>query len=230
MKKSKTILITGSTKGIGFEIARQLLDLGHNVIISGRDEERLLLAASKLTTFSEQLETLLMDVSKQESIESAADQFQKSIDVLINNAAILLKEDHSIHKQSNDILFQTLQTNGYGSLNVSRAFLRHINSPGRIINISSGGGSMSDPVGGWAPAYCVSKSLLNAFTRQLANELIDENIAVNAVCPGWVKTDMGGSGASRSAEHGAATPVWLAVEADQLLTGNFFRDKKEIPW
>ena len=89
---------------------------------------------------------------------------------------------------------------------------------------------MSDPVGGWSPAYCASKTLLNALTRHLAYELAERGIVVNAVCPGWVRTDMGGSGASRTVEKGAETPVWLAAEASQRLTGKFFRDKREIPW
>jgi NAD(P)-dependent dehydrogenase (short-subunit alcohol dehydrogenase family) len=89
---------------------------------------------------------------------------------------------------------------------------------------------MSDPVGGWSPAYCVSKTLLNSITRQLAYELESKNISVNAVCPGWVRTDMGGKNASRMVEKGAETPVWLATEAPQELTGKFFRDKKQIPW
>jgi NAD(P)-dependent dehydrogenase (short-subunit alcohol dehydrogenase family) len=89
---------------------------------------------------------------------------------------------------------------------------------------------MTDAVGGWAPAYCVSKTFLNSITRQFAYELQHENICVNAVCPGWVKTDMGGAGATRLVSEGAETPVWLADEAPENLTGLFFRDKKKIPW
>ena len=89
---------------------------------------------------------------------------------------------------------------------------------------------MSDPVGGWSPAYCVSKTLLNSITRQLANELGMKNISVNAADPGWVRTDMGGRSATRAVEKGAETPVWLASEASQDFTGKFFRDKKEIDW
>ena len=87
-----------------------------------------------------------------------------------------------------------------------------------------------ESVGGWSPAYCVSKTLLNAITKQLAYELEGKNISVNAVCPGWVRTDMGGTGATRSVEKGAETPVWLSSEAPQNLTGLFFRDKKVISW
>ena len=128
------------------------------------------------------------------------------------------------------ILDQTINTNSFGPLNVTKAFLPFIKSPGRIVMISSGGGVLNGEVGGWSPAYCVSKTLLNAITKQLAHELRDRNISVNAVCPGWVRTDLGGAGASRSVEKGAETPVWLSSEASQNLTGLFFRDKAVISW
>jgi NAD(P)-dependent dehydrogenase (short-subunit alcohol dehydrogenase family) len=152
------------------------------------------------------------------------------LDAIINNAAILIKEDLKLSADPQEILEKTIRTNCYGPLEVIKAFLPFLNSPGRIINISSGGGSMSDPVGGWSPAYCVSKSMLNALTRHLAYELKDKKISVNSVCPGWVRTDMGGSAAPRSLEQGAETPVWMVSEADLKITGKFFRDKKEIPW
>jgi len=95
--------------------------------------------------------------------------------------------------------------------------------------VSSGGGSMSDPVGGWSPAYCVSKSFLGAITRHLAYELSSRKIPVNALDPGWVKTDMGGRAAPGNVEEGADTPVWLAT-TDKITTGKFFRNRREIPW
>ena len=95
--------------------------------------------------------------------------------------------------------------------------------------VSSEGGSMTDPVGGWSPAYCISKSLLDAMTRHLAHDLSDRRVSVNAFCPGWVKTDMGGRSAPRNVERGADTGVWLATEV-KIATGKFFRDRKEIPW
>jgi NAD(P)-dependent dehydrogenase (short-subunit alcohol dehydrogenase family) len=100
----------------------------------------------------------------------------------------------------------------------------------RIIMISSTGGSLNREVGGWSPAYCVSKTLLNAITKQLAYELRHVNISVNAVSPGWVRTDMGGAFAPRSLEKGAETPLWLATEASDKITGRFLSDKAEIPW
>jgi len=129
-----------------------------------------------------------------------------------------------------NLLEQTILTNSYGPLYVTKSFLQFMQSPGRIIMVSSTGGALSRDVMGWSPAYCVSKTLLNAITLQLAYELRDKNISVNAVCPGWVRTDMGGATAPRSVEKGAETPVWLATEAAQKLTGNFLYDKTEISW
>ncbi|HYG53469.1 MAG TPA: SDR family oxidoreductase [Flavobacteriales bacterium] len=229
----KTALITGANKGIGFETARQLGQRDFHVIITGRDEKKLEKALNILENEKGSYEYLVMDVSNTLSIAHAVLKFKEShhyLDVLINNAGILLKNDESLARQEEKILQETLQTNCYGALNVTKVFLPFMRSGARIINVSSGGGSMSDPVGGWAPAYCVSKSTLNALTRHLAYELAPQQISVNAVCPGWVKTDMGGGGATRMVSKGAETPVWLAAEADQTLTGKFFRDKKEIDW
>jgi NAD(P)-dependent dehydrogenase (short-subunit alcohol dehydrogenase family) len=230
---SKIALITGSNKGIGFEIARQLGAKGFHIIISGRNANALETSLLKLKNEIVNVESLLMDVSDEKSIKTAAGLFASSkrkLDVLINNAAILSKNDSSIIDTSDAVYVDTINTNSHGPLRVAKAFLPFISSTGRIINISSGGGSMTDPVGGWAPAYCVSKSMLNAITRQLAYELNSKGICVNAACPGWVKTDMGGEGATRPVSKGAETPVWLASDAPDHLTGKFFRDKREIPW
>ncbi len=230
---NKTILITGSTKGIGFEMARQFAEKGFIVIVSGRDETKLVAAAKKLRKYGSEIETLLMDISDEGSVNSAARIFALTkfkLDVLINNACILLLDDTSLVQQADDILQSSVQTNAYGALRVIKAFLPFMKSPSRVINISSIGGSMSEPVAGWSPAYCASKTLLNAITRQLALELTGKQISVNAVHPGWVRTDMGGSGAPRSVEQGAETPIWLATEADQNFTGKFFFDRKEIRW
>jgi NAD(P)-dependent dehydrogenase (short-subunit alcohol dehydrogenase family) len=103
------------------------------------------------------------------------------------------------------------------------------NGYGRVVNISSGMGQLSD-MGGHSPSYRVSKTGLNALTRMLTAELGEENILVNSVCPGWVRTDMGGPNARRSVEQGAETPVWLATLPDDGPRGGFFRDRKPIPW
>jgi NAD(P)-dependent dehydrogenase (short-subunit alcohol dehydrogenase family) len=230
---SKIILITGSNRGIGYEIAKQCGKSGFHVIISGRDEMRLDTALEKLKKENITADSLMMDVSSPESIENATKQFELKnlkVDVLINNAGIIIHGDRQLVKNDISILDQTIRTNSYGPLIVTKAFLPFIETPGRIIMISSSGGVLNGNVGGWSPAYCVSKTLLNAITKQLAHELEGKNISVNAVCPGWVRTDMGGMGATRSVEKGAETPVWLASEAPQQLTGMFLRDKKVISW
>ena len=174
-----------------------------------------------------------MDVSNFESVKAAAQTLAErnlQLDVVINNAAIMLKEDISLIGHDDEVLKTTINTNCYGPMRVIHAFLPLMKSPGRIINLSSDGGSMSDPVGGWSPAYCVSKAMLNSITRQIAFELSEKNIVVNAVTPGWVRTNMGGNSAPRSVDQGAKTPVWLASEAPLDLTGKFFKDKSEIKW
>jgi NAD(P)-dependent dehydrogenase (short-subunit alcohol dehydrogenase family) len=229
----KTALITGSNKGIGFETAKQLAERGFQVFISGRDKDRLEKAIQLLAEHGLKVQSILMDVSDFDSIKAAAENFSRQniqLDIIINNAAVLLPEDSKLGSDPIQTLKNTLQTNCYGALSVIHYFLPFINKHGKIINISSGGGSMSDAVGGWSPAYCVSKTMLNAMTRQLAYELENKKITVNAVCPGWVKTDMGGTSAPRSLAQGAETIVWLATQTDDTRTGKFFRDKKQIPW
>ena len=150
--------------------------------------------------------------------------------MLVNNAGIIVDGDSAILEISDDLFRNTLETNTLGVLRVTRAFaplLRKSKGP-RVINVSSGGGQLTGGADGWAPAYCISKTALNGVTSQLATAL--PKFAVNAVCPGWVRTDMGGQGATRSVEEGADTIVWLASDAPQDLTGRFLRDRKEIPW
>lgn len=229
----KTVLITGANKGIGFEVARQLLNKGFQVIISGRDEHKLSEVFNQLNIEGTSIEMIVMDVSRFDSVKEAAQILSArniTLDVIINNTSILLKEDRSLLEHDDEILKTTINTNCYGPIRVIHAFQSMLKSPGRIINLSSEGGAMTDPAGGWSPAYCVSKTMLNAITRQLDYELSARNIAANAVTPGWVKTDMGGRHATRSVEKGTETIVWLASDARQELTGRFFKDKEEISW
>lgn len=228
----KVILVTGANKGIGFEIVRQLAKLGHEVLLASRDEGKGKDALLSLQSENLSVRTVPLDITDESSIKKAViyvqQQFGK-LDVLINNAAILLKEDQSLLKNNWSAIEESVQTNAMAQLKVTRHFQTLLGKGSRIIMTSSGGGSMSDPVGGWSPAYCIAKSLLNAITRHLAYEYSSQQISVNAFCPGWVKTDMGGKSAPRSVQQGADTAVWLAT-AEKISTGKFFRDRSEIPW
>ena len=229
----KTVLITGANKGIGYEVARHLAGKGFHVFIGARNQDAGRKAADKIAKGGGKATFLEIDVSDNASVIAAAREFAKAadhLDVLVNNAGIIVDGDNSILEISDELLRKTLETNTLGALRVTRAFvplLSKSKSP-RVINVSSGGGQLTGGADGWAPAYCISKTALNGVTSQLAAAL--PKFAVNSVCHGWVRTDMGGQGATRSVEEGADTIVWLAGEAPQGLTGKFLRDRKEIPW
>jgi NAD(P)-dependent dehydrogenase (short-subunit alcohol dehydrogenase family) len=224
-------LVTGANKGIGLEVVRQLAKGGWRVFLTGRSLASVRKAASPL---GPSVVPVPLDVTSRISVESAFSVVSQSVDhldVLINNAGILDQDDASIFELHAQRLRRMFETNTIGPLLVSQTFLpllRHSQS-GRIINVSSGAGQLSD-AGTWAPAYSISKTALNGVTCQFAAALADSNIAVNSVCPGWVKTDMGGREATRSVEQGADSIVWLATEAPQTMTGLLIRDRKSIPW
>lgn len=226
----KTVLITGANRGIGFEIARQLGRKGFRVFAAARDAGRGEKAVELLRGEAIQAECITMDTSSTASINAAAARFaafQIQLDVLINNAAVY--PDKESERSMPETLARTLVTNTVGPFAVIQAFQKFIPRGGRIINISSGMGALHD-MRDTGTAYSISKAALNAVTRQYAAALEASGIAVNSVCPGWVRTDMGGKNAPRSVEKGAETPVWLATEAPLQLTGKFLRDKKEIAW
>jgi NAD(P)-dependent dehydrogenase (short-subunit alcohol dehydrogenase family) len=229
----KTVLITGANKGIGHEVARQLAAKGFHVFVGARNAKAGRKAAEEIAKQCGKATFLKIDVADNDSVTTAAREFsnvEDHLDVLVNNAGIIVDGDDAILEISDDLLRKTLETNTLGALRVTRAFaslLRKSKAP-RVINVSSGGGQLTGGADGWAPAYCISKTALNGVTVQLAAAL--PKFAVNSVCPGWVRTEMGGENASRSVEEGADTIVWLASEALQDVTGKFLRDRKEIPW
>ncbi|MEY2577200.1 MAG: hypothetical protein QOI49_24 [Verrucomicrobiota bacterium] len=232
MRNQKTVLVTGANKGIGFEVARQLARQGFRVFLGARNEKAGGAAAEKLREEGDVI-FLKIDISDTNSIRGAAEELSRQsdrLDVLVNNAGILLDEDKSALTLTPEIFETTLRTNTLGPWLVAQAFaalLGKSQAP-RIVNVSSGGGQLEDGADGWAPVYCVSKTALNGVTVQLAAAL--PKCAVNSVCPGWVRTEMGGEGATRSVGEGAATIVWLATEAPHDLTGKFVKDRKVIPW
>ena len=223
----KIALVTGAYRGIGFEICRQLAEKGIKVILSARNEETGKIAAEKLNVIFHQL-----DITNEVSIEKIKDFIEKKfgkLDILINNAGIMI--DHDIHGINTDIdkVKETFDTNTLGPLRLCKSLfpLLKKSDNGRIVNISSGMGALND-MGSYALAYRISKAALNAVTKILASEL-PENIKVNSMCPGWVRTDMGGPNATRSVKDGADTAVWLAT-ASNVSTGKFYRDRREIEW
>jgi NAD(P)-dependent dehydrogenase (short-subunit alcohol dehydrogenase family) len=174
-----------------------------------------------------------LDVTSRKSIIALRDFLKRTygrLDILINNAGIIAKGDAPGLTVDLEAIRATLETNTLGPLHLSQILvpLLRRSKSARIVNLSSGMGAFSEMEGDYA-AYRISKTALNAVTAILAAELRNV-VAVNAACPGWVKTDMGGPNADRDLEHGADTPVWLALDAPQNLTGKFMRDRKVIPW
>jgi len=229
----KTALVTGANKGIGHEVARQLAAKGFHVFVGARNHTAGRAAAGAIAKNIGKATFLEIDVADNASVTTAARESSKiadHLDVLVNNAGIVVDGDSAVLEISDELLLKTLETNTLGALRVTRAFaplLAKSKTP-RVINVSSGGGQLTGGADGWAPGYCISKTALNGITSQLAAAL--PKFAVNSVCPGWVQTDMGGKNATRSVEEGADTIVWLATDAPQKLTGKFLRDRKEIPW
>ena len=229
----KTVLVTGANKGIGHEVAWQLGRKGFHVFVGVRNSEKGQTATQALRKNGAVATFISLDVSAPESIRNAVQLVSGTadhLDVLINNAGVILEGDNSITELDPATVTKTFHTNTLGPLLVTQAFLPLLsrsNAP-RIINVSSGGGQLAEGMDTWAPAYCLSKTALNAVTCLCAAAL--PNFSINSVCPGWVRTDMGGSNATRSPEEGADTIVWLATEAPTNLTAKFLRDRKVIAW
>ena len=230
----RVALITGANRGIGLEAARQLARRGFHVIIASREEEKGRQAAEGIRSDGGKASSLPLDVSCSGSIRAAARTFGEAaerLDVLVNNAGIYPDEGSTILTLPRDRLVGTFQTNAFGPLEVTQAFLPYLrrSEAARVINVSSGYGQLEGLSPG-VPSYSLSKLALNGLTIMLAEALRADRIAVNSMCPGWVRTDMGGPNATLSVEEGADTVVWLADEAPHEPTGKFFRNRLEIPW
>ena len=223
-------LVTGANRGIGREVAAQLAALGHTVLVGARSAEAAKTAAEEI---GEQAHPVKLDVTSAADAADAArwvaDRFGR-LDVLVNNAAIMYDTWQRAADADLDAVREAAETNLYGTWRVVQEMLpllRASEHP-RIVNVSSEAGSVS-LMGGGTPAYSASKAALNALTRMLAAELGNGGFLVNAVCPGWVATDMGGPG-GRPVAQGAAGIVWAATLPDDGPTGGFFRDGKPLAW
>ena len=225
--RSPVALVTGANRGIGLEVCRQLARLGLTVLLGARDAGRGARASRQLG--GGLISPVVINVDDDESVRAAAAGVEH-LDILVNNAAILYDTWQGAVDADLDQVHEALETNLLGAWRVTQAFLPQLRaSPaGRIVNVSSGAGAIHD-MGGGTPAYRVSKAALNALTRVFAAELRGDAILVNAVCPGWVATDMGGSG-GRPVADGAAGIVWAATLPDDGPTSGFFRDGRPIAW
>lgn len=227
-------IVTGANRGLGFETCRQLARLGYPVLLAARDAGRGEQAAAQLRSEGLNVSFAELDVADADSMTRFADALAKRqvpIDILVNNAGVL-RDPHdkpSLFDASLDDVRQTLETNLLGPLRLVQLLVPLLSEQGRIVNVSSGMGQLSDMNGGYA-GYRLSKTGLNALTRMLADELKAGGIKVNSACPGWVQTDMGGPNATRTPSEGADTIVWLATLPADGPSGGFFRNRQPIAW
>lgn len=226
----KVALVTGGNRGIGLETGRQLAALGFTVLLGTRDLAKGEAAARQL---GGEVEAIALDVAAPDAAVLAAAEIERRfgrLDVLVNNAAIHYDPRARALKPDWTVIREAFETNVFGAWRVAAACapLLATSGHGRLVNVSSEGGSLAT-MGAGAPAYSTSKATLNALTCILAAELRGAGVLVNAICPGWVATDMGGPG-GRPVAQGAAGIVWAATLPDDGPTGGFFRDGKRLPW
>ncbi len=234
MAEQRIALVTGGNRGIGLEVCRQLAALGVKVILGSRDAAKGVAAARELSAAGSLVEARPLDVSSAKSISECMNWVRNDLgrlDILVNNAGIMIEEGDADPLEELEIIRETMQTNVYGALLLSRLATPIMKSRryGRIVNLSSSMGSLAEMGAGYI-AYRLSKAGINVITRVVAAETEGMGILVNSVDPGWVRTGMGGGGATRTVENGAETVVWLATLADSGPTGAFFRDRKAIAW
>ncbi|MGY0057438.1 SDR family NAD(P)-dependent oxidoreductase [Streptomyces sp. LZ34] len=227
-------LVTGANRGIGLEVCGQLAELGHTVLLTARSLEAAEAAARRVAgRVRRSVHPLRLDVTDDADVErvaaEVADRYGR-LDVLVNNAAVHYDTWQRAVTADLDVVREAAETNLYGPWRTAQAFapLLRAGAHPRVVNVSSEAASLTN-MGGGTPAYTASKAGLNALTRMLAAELRADGVLVNAVCPGWVATDMGGPG-GRPVAEGARSVVWAATLPDSGPTGGFFRDGRPLPW
>ncbi len=240
-KAKKVAVVTGGNRGIGREICRQLAERGMRVILTARDTRKGRAAARTLAGEGLDVTFHRLDVTDAAQVRRVANHLKRKVgrlDVLVNNAGIYLeggygdgREPESVFDESMDKVRETMEVNLYGPYMLCQALipLMRAGGYGRVVNVSSGSGQLSRPQPREA-GYRMSKAGLNALTVTLAAELTDGMVLVNCMCPGWVRSDMGGPDAPRSLAEGADTATFLATLPKGGPHGRFFRDRKEIPW
>ena len=231
MENGRVALVSGGNRGIGLEVCRQLSGRGITVVMGSRDAEQGRAAAAELP---EGVVVHQLDVAAPESVERLARSVEEEfgrLDILVNNAAISNDEGQRGADADLDRVKEALEANLFGAWRLCEVAIPMMrrNGYGRIVNVSTGLASLED-MGGGSPGYRVSKTALNVLTRILASELRGSGILVNAVNPGWVQTDMGGSSATRTVEEGAEALVWAATLPNNGPNGGFFRDREPVAW
>jgi NAD(P)-dependent dehydrogenase (short-subunit alcohol dehydrogenase family) len=227
----RTVLVTGANRGIGLAVARQLAELGNTVLLGSRDLNAGEDAAKSLRRLGLDVAPIHVDLTDPGTIDAAINHIAEAgyqLDVLVNNAGVL--HDEALLQLTDAQFSESVDVHVTGPFRVIRALVPNMIARryGRIVNVSSGWGSFAEGMGG-PEAYGVTKAALNALTARLAKEL-PPSVKVNAMCPGWVRTRMGGEAATRTPEEAADTAVWLATLPDGGPTGGFFRDRKRIEW
>jgi len=229
---ARVAVVTGANRGIGLEVARGLARAGLHVVCAARDGDAAEAAAAGLRRDGGSARAATLDVADQSSVEALATALEHDpgrVDVLVNNAGVYPAARAS--RTGRELARSTLESNAIGPWMLAAALapLLRRSPAGRIVNVSSEAGSLASMSDGHAP-YAVSKAALNAVTVLLADELRRDGVLVNSVCPGWVRTDMGGAAAPRSVAEGAASVLWAALLPDDGPTGGFFRDGRPVPW
>lgn len=235
MAARRLAMVTGGNRGIGLEIARQLLMNDLFVVVGCRSQEKCDAALDALGGDGDTVAAYLLDVNDTTSVRAFVERVDRQHGkpgVLVNNAGVYPEsQEGRVEDTSTSLWRETFETNLFGAVRMCREVLPHMRKLryGRIVNVSSGLGQLQQMAEG-SPAYRVSKAALNALTRTLAAEVAGSGILVNSMSPGWVETDMGGPDAPRDVVEGADTAVWLALLPSNGPTGQFFRDRKAIPW
>ncbi|HZD09921.1 MAG TPA: SDR family oxidoreductase [Candidatus Binatia bacterium] len=233
--QKRIAIVTGANRGIGLEICRQLAARDDvQVLLTARNVGAGEQAAAALQQAGGEVTFHPLEVTDQNSmrrlVKYVADHFGRA-DILVNNAGIYPDSGLRVTEMDLGLVRQVMETNFFGPLRLSQLLvpLMQRHSYGRIVNLSSRMGSLNR-MRGTSLGYRASKAALNALTRVLAAELEGDNILVNSVDPGWVRSEMGGPQAARSLAQGADTAVWLATLPDDGPSGGFFRDLEPIPW
>jgi NAD(P)-dependent dehydrogenase (short-subunit alcohol dehydrogenase family) len=231
MMTSKVAVVSGGNRGIGREVVRQLAERGYAVVLGARDMAKGEEAARRI---GKNVTAIELDVASDSSVAKFMEQVEQKfgrVDVLVNNAGTMYDSWQKAYEADLEKAHQAHETNLWGAWRLAKAAipLMRKNGAGRIVNVSSEAGSLAS-LGAGPPAYATSKAALNALTRVLAAELKGDGILVNSVCPGWVRTDMGGQNAPRNVEQGAASVLWAATIPDDGPTGGFYRDGKALKW